>query len=418
MTGSFGNGNYDYYLIKTDSVGDILWSKTYGGTNQDRCFDMKITSDGGYILAGNTMSFGNGRLYLVKTDQYGLSGVCNQKNVPTIVSVPQFTAITPNFTATSSVYASVVPFTQNSIAANETVIPPTSPPPICLVTVDSLSDNNIIVWDKPVNTPIDSIIIYRDTANNNYARIAAIPNDSATLSEFEDTVRALYSANGDPKITTWRYKIAISDTCGNISAMSPYHQSIFIQENGGNFSWNHYQIEGQPTPVPGLSNYLFQRADSSTGNFATIVSLSSFSTAGTDPQYSTFQNTASWRVITQWSTQCSATNKSKNYNSSISNSSRILSVGYNELDNFEQFKVYPNPNRGVFTVEVERVKGIGEIKVFDVLGRVVYKTQAPSVKNQDPRVEFQIDLSGQPAGVYNVQLSDEGILVNKKVVVE
>ncbi len=73
MTWSFGAGREDVYLVKTDSDGDTLWTRTYGGSDHDRGNSVQQTSDGGYIIAGMTWSFGAGRedVYLVKTDSSG-----------------------------------------------------------------------------------------------------------------------------------------------------------------------------------------------------------------------------------------------------------------------------------------------------------------------------------------------------------
>lgn len=72
-TYSYGNGNEDMYLVKLNSLGDTLWTKTYGGTNEDEAKSVKQTSDGGYILLGNTKSFGDidGDFYIVKTNSLG-----------------------------------------------------------------------------------------------------------------------------------------------------------------------------------------------------------------------------------------------------------------------------------------------------------------------------------------------------------
>jgi hypothetical protein len=65
------------YLMKLDAFGDSLWSRTYGGANRDYGRSVQQTSDGGYIVAGGTNSFGVGDydVYLIKTDGNGLLGV-------------------------------------------------------------------------------------------------------------------------------------------------------------------------------------------------------------------------------------------------------------------------------------------------------------------------------------------------------
>jgi len=72
-TNSSGAGACDAYLIKTDASGKIVWTKTYGGTNDDIGASVQQTSDGGYIIAGETDSYGAGRgdVYLIKTDASG-----------------------------------------------------------------------------------------------------------------------------------------------------------------------------------------------------------------------------------------------------------------------------------------------------------------------------------------------------------
>jgi hypothetical protein len=72
-TTTFGAGSFDFYFIKIDGSGNVLWSKTYGGTGDDRIYTLLQTADGGYILAGITNSFGAGadEFLVVKTDGSG-----------------------------------------------------------------------------------------------------------------------------------------------------------------------------------------------------------------------------------------------------------------------------------------------------------------------------------------------------------
>lgn len=74
-TNSFGAGAFDACIIKINAIGDTLWTKTYGGTRNDYGNAIKQTNDGGYIIAGSTQSFltgiDSGNVYLIKTDSLG-----------------------------------------------------------------------------------------------------------------------------------------------------------------------------------------------------------------------------------------------------------------------------------------------------------------------------------------------------------
>ncbi|MBK5283997.1 MAG: hypothetical protein JJE25_01215, partial [Bacteroidia bacterium] len=85
-TGSFGAGNMDIYLVKTDSAGNLLWSKAYGDTAFDIGRSVVETNDSGFFIEGWSQSFGsNSSLYLIKTDANGNSN-CNEVNAGTIVT--------------------------------------------------------------------------------------------------------------------------------------------------------------------------------------------------------------------------------------------------------------------------------------------------------------------------------------------
>ncbi|MCC6012604.1 T9SS type A sorting domain-containing protein [Candidatus Caldipriscus sp.] len=99
ITGSFGAVNWDVFLIKTDTNGNIIWAKTYGGAGLDVAYSVQQTSDGGYIVAGGTQSFGAGYYdaFLVKTDANGNIGSCSivQNVTPTVIT-PSPTVNTPS----------------------------------------------------------------------------------------------------------------------------------------------------------------------------------------------------------------------------------------------------------------------------------------------------------------------------------
>jgi Tol biopolymer transport system component len=72
-TRSLGAGDRDLYLVKVDMAGEELWSQVYGGPREEQSGTIHATADGGYILSGQTASYGAGGVdvYLVKTDAQG-----------------------------------------------------------------------------------------------------------------------------------------------------------------------------------------------------------------------------------------------------------------------------------------------------------------------------------------------------------
>ncbi|UCD17116.1 MAG: hypothetical protein JSV44_11795 [Candidatus Zixiibacteriota bacterium] len=72
-TRSLGAGGKDVYLIRADSTGAVLWEKNYGGSGQDEGRSIRQTSDNGFIICGTTSSYGSGYddVYFIRTDSIG-----------------------------------------------------------------------------------------------------------------------------------------------------------------------------------------------------------------------------------------------------------------------------------------------------------------------------------------------------------
>lgn len=72
-TNSFGAGGFDFYVVRLDANGNLLWTKTIGGSSGDQGWEIINTADGGFAIAGQTTSFGGSPndFYVVKLDGSG-----------------------------------------------------------------------------------------------------------------------------------------------------------------------------------------------------------------------------------------------------------------------------------------------------------------------------------------------------------
>lgn len=245
-------------------------------------------------------------------------------------------------------------------------------PSICEVTVDSLSQYNHIIWNKTAYTNVDSFIVYREVVTGYYLRIGGQPYNA--LSDFQDTSRLIGPANGNPNIGTYRYKLQIKDSCGNVSALSPYHNSIYFNNNNGTFTWNTYDVQGTVTPV---SQFNLIRDDVNNGNWQVVGSVTGSQNILNDPAYTTYSATANWRVEAL-GFSCNPTakttqqiNKTK---SNVKNNFTVglpTSVGNTELST--SVLIVPNPATTELVVSFKTViTTVTKIVVTDVLGKVVY----------------------------------------------
>lgn len=285
-----------------------------------------------------------------------------------------------------------------------------SAPSICAVTVDSLSQYNVIYWDKTMHPSADSFLVYREVTTGAYTKIGAHPY--AALSEYTDTARSIGPANGDPNVGTYRYKLAVKDTCGNISPQSPYHNSVFfVDNNNGSFTWNSYDVEGTTTPV---TQFDLMRDDANTGVWVLVGSVSGTQNTLNDPQYATYQSIANWRVEAQ-GFNCTSTQRLENNaqqgvivksKSNITNN-RVIGIRSNHI---ADVSIYPNPSSGKFVIAFGAAQDELHVKIVSALGEEVFRA------NADASEELLVDLGKYADGVYFVQISSVKGTVTRRVV--
>ena len=273
--------------------------------------------------------------------------------------------------------------------------------PICEVSVDSLSTHNIVVWEKTgITTSVDSFRIYRETMTNVYSNIASVSKDS--LSEFHD-----YAAN--PNVTSYKYKLAAVDSCGSVSALSDYHNTIHLQYLGnGNLLWSLYGIENASNPV---SYYIINRDNTGTGNFLPIsTTIPGGNNSYTDINYATYPN-ARYRVDVNWSIICNPSKAvSSNTHSNIINLGLTTSISQSDFAN--SVSIYPNPFTEQTTISFSEIQKNTTIKIMDVVGKEI-KTINFTGK------DYLLEKEEMNAGIYFVQIIyTNKNMVNRKVVMQ
>jgi hypothetical protein len=135
-----GASGGDFYVVKLDSSGNVVWSKTIGGSNDDGATSIIQSSDGRYVIAGWTNSFGAGSydFYVVKMDANG--NVCFSKNTTYSVlsNVGSFSSLSPVVISQSPTVNSVFPIVVSYVGSVKDVCALASAPhlDICSVSQD------------------------------------------------------------------------------------------------------------------------------------------------------------------------------------------------------------------------------------------------------------------------------------------
>ncbi|MFC2099101.1 T9SS type A sorting domain-containing protein, partial [Bacteroidota bacterium] len=278
--------------------------------------------------------------------------------------------------------------------------------PICLVTVDTATDMNMIVWEKTVTSNVSHYNIYRESSiRGDYQLIGSRDVDS--LSIFVDSI-------ADPTLRSWRYRLSVVDNCGVESTLSDPHKTMHLTLNVGlndavNLIWDHY--EGFSVSTYNVYKYL------PVSGWDFLTGISSDLTSLTDENV-TEDGVYYFIEIAAPNDGCTATeNKASTLNSSRSNrKSKLKSgeTGIGSIIDLDKLNIYPNPSNGIFNIhmELESMDNI-DIKVFDINGRLMIQKK---IEHMPTQVDTQLNLSGFKDGVYHILIKTNNTLLHRMVV--
>ena len=287
---------------------------------------------------------------------------------------------------------------------------------ICLVTADLETGKNMVVWEKTANVGTHHYIVYREGSTQGvYDTLAIVPFDS--LSVYVDMTSM-------PEQQQYKYKISVVDTCGNESAMSPWHKTMFLQwvssTSGVNLNWQEYQIEGGSVS---FASYAIFRGTAS-GTLSQLTTISSSFLAFTDIDPTALTKKMYYRVGGVKSVSCKpAVLLGKKANSgpfvhSLSNleDNRLQATGLKDaLSNSIRMSIYPNPFNESTNIRyfLEKPSKL-QIEIYNVIGEKV-----KSLLNEKQGVgEYQIEINasdvGNTSGLYYLKFKvDEEVVIKK-----
>ena len=255
-------------------------------------------------------------------------------------------------------------FAIDNVAIN---IVPMNAPAINFVGIN-MRNRNIIYWTKLSNAKINTYNLYKETnVTNSFTKVGTIPFDSAAV--FEDT-------SSNPDVQSNKYKLSVTDACGNETALSTYHKTMHLSINKGiNNVWN---LIWEPYEGYAVSTYNIYRG-TKTDNIQIIGSLS-----GSNTQFSDYTAPGGevYYQVEAVSTTLSGVkqqNKSsvKSENQAIySSRSNIATNGISGLfepsDLSNQFTITPNPATDKIQLSVNSVNFEPlKVSIYNILGSVV-----------------------------------------------
>jgi hypothetical protein len=403
MTGSNNDLNYDLFVVKTDSLGNAIWSKKCGGkASSEWGSSVNETPDGGYLITAreyDTSLIMNP--YLIKTDNFGsiqwtkiFHGI-NSYNVNSLINknTGEITLFCTRENSASAVIEILKIDLFGNVIASKRIqgssnylrfnqVKPTLDGGYFLggLIYAKLDSNFNVVFCKGTNPGFD-IYSVESCNNGNYAFVYFNPDPpyGLGLSNVDSAGNILWSHS---------YYGGVSTQAGLQALFQTTDNGFFI----GTCSFN--PTFGFPPP-----RLVFIKTDS-LGNTSCMDTTLIYIDTSFNTTITSFPVTASSRD-SSWNLSISITTVQTSW-SDICNPDVVTSVEKNQLN------IFPNPTTGRVTIESNsRIK---TVEVYDILGKRSFKLNPNTFITQ-------IDLTNQPPGLYYFLITDpEGIVRKGKVI--
>jgi hypothetical protein len=407
----------DIYLIKTDSNGDTLWTKSYGGSGNEKGNSVQQTEDGGYIIAGFTNSFGAGStdIYLLKTDVDGnliwaktFGGIYNEEG-RSVLQCSDGGYMIAGFTDSFGIIGEDVCLIRTDINGNlqwcKTYGGSGADQSFSL---QKTNDGGFIVSGYTNSFGVGGYDIYLfkvdSTGNIQWSKTYGNANNDIGFS-VRQTTDSGFIIGGYTAMTSNEAYLIKTDSMGNLLWNKTYGgtgdedaRSVYQTADGG------FLIFGSTLGFnPGMQEFYLVKTDNN-GNSGCYEGDPSFTV--TTP--STIVSTASPSV----SNGGLEFNQLTIINDSCLTTVLCSSVGVDELVNENKIDIFPNPASSAFTISYVRFT-ISNIEMYNVIGEKVFSQ--PVTQNQK---QVTISVTDFSPGIYFAKLVSEQGFVTRKIVVQ
>jgi len=273
--------------------------------------------------------------------------------------------------------------------------------PICIVTVDSVTNKNIVVWDNIQTSGIDHYNIYKKTCQNQFSKIGTV--DATEMSVFIDHLST-------PGLKGYTYQITAVDECGYESERSEIHKTINLKihvneaSQKASLEWDKYI--GFPT-----SEYKIMRKDADAG-WRVLTTVNPSTHSFTDLNYD-------WRVlgycvaVERPGGACYASNRATGgpYYQSTSNleDEGIANTTKIKTNLLSDVEIYPIPVKDQLNIKAK--SNIKNVKIYNISGQLIAE--------YDKLSEQQVSLSTKTldSGIYFIEI-ETNTLIRQKFIVE
>lgn len=279
--------------------------------------------------------------------------------------------------------------------------------PICLVTVDTSTTTNLVVWEKTETSGIDHYNIYRESdLAGNYQLIDTVM--ATNLSYFNDVVAS-------PMNRSWRYKLSAVNACGTESPISTEHKTLHLNTilNAGNGSfdilWDDYEGSGN------VAGYVVWRKTDQI-DWAPASSTIPLGTSFYNDVPPLGSTGVDYYIEMLTNSPCTA-EKAQDFNTTRSNRERgqfaagdgLEGVSSNGIDEnyLNEIAMYPNPTHGNVTFVQTNNENI-TYRVTSLSGQVIQ-----TISSSDSKIEIQLE--GIQSGIYLVEISSAHSKITKRI---